>query len=290
MANHKGLGKGLGALFPSAQVSEEDAVNEVPLSDLRPNPYQPRKNFDPEALEELVSSIKEHGIVQPLVVRKSIRGYEIVAGERRFRAAKDVGLEMVPVVIREFSDEQMMEIALIENLQREDLNSIEIAQAYKKLMDHFSMTQEMLAARVGKSRPHVTNYLRLLQLPEEVQEDVSRGTLSMGHARALRGIKDRDVLLKLAKKTVKEGASVRQLEEWVQQWNQGLQKNSKKKPKTKETSPPEFKRYEDLLQEAFSTPVRIRHGKKKGKIEFEYYSERELERLVELLQSNRILN
>ncbi|MFC4077241.1 ParB/RepB/Spo0J family partition protein [Salinithrix halophila] len=287
MAN-KGLGKGLGALFPTAEVNEADVVNEVPLAELRPNPYQPRKHFDPEALEELVSSIKEHGIVQPLVVRKSIRGFEIVAGERRFRAAKEANFSYVPVVVKDFTDEQMMEIALIENLQREDLNSIEIAQAYKKLMDHFSITQEDLAARVGKSRPHVTNYLRLLQLPPEVQENVSRGTFSMGHARALRGIKDQEILLKLAKKVEKEGASVRQLEEWVQQINQVQQK--KKKPKAKEESNPAYKRYEDMLQEAFSTPVRIRQGRRKGRIEIEYFSQRELERLIEMLQNDRILD
>jgi ParB family transcriptional regulator, chromosome partitioning protein len=210
MAGSKALGKGLGALFPGAQVNDEDVVNEIAVDELRANPYQPRKHFDPDALEELISSVREHGVVQPLVVRKSIRGYEIVAGERRFRAAKEAGLDRVPVVVREFTDEQMMEIALIENLQREDLNSIEIAEAYQKLMDRFSLTQEELAKRVGKSRPHVTNYLRLLQLPREIQEDVSRGTLSMGHARALRGVKDRETLLKLAKRAVKEGVSVRQ--------------------------------------------------------------------------------
>lgn len=224
----KRLGKGLGALLPDIDVQESDAVNEVPLEELRPNPYQPRKHFDPEALQELVSSIKEHGIVQPIVVRKSIRGYEIVAGERRFRAAKEAGLSKVPVVVREFSDDRMMEIALIENLQREDLNPLEVAMAYQKLMTHFSLTQEELAARVGKSRPHVTNFLRLLQLPPEIQEDVSRGTLSMGHARALLGLKDRDLQKKLAEKVKKEGASVRQLEEWVQNVQQVKPKKKKK--------------------------------------------------------------
>ncbi|MBN2908166.1 ParB/RepB/Spo0J family partition protein [Polycladomyces sp. WAk] len=276
----KRLGKGLGALLPDIDVQESDAVNEVPLEELRPNPYQPRKHFDPEALQELVSSIKEHGIVQPIVVRKSIRGYEIVAGERRFRAAKEAGLSKVPVVVREFSDDRMMEIALIENLQREDLNPLEVAMAYQKLMTHFSLTQEELAARVGKSRPHVTNFLRLLQLPPEIQEDVSRGTLTMGHARALLGLKDRELQKKLAEKVKKEGASVRQLEEWVQHVQQV--KPKKKKEKTEFHSP--YKRYEELLRESLNTPVRIRQGKRKGKIEIEYYSERELERLIEFLQ------
>lgn len=284
----KRLGKGLGALLPSVDVTEDDVVNEVDISELRANPYQPRKRFDPEALEELVESIKEHGIIQPLVVRKSIHGYEIVAGERRFRAGKKAGLTKVPVVIRDFTDEQMMEIALIENLQREDLNPMEIAAAYQKLMDHFSLTQEELASRVGKSRPHVANFLRLLQLPSAIQEDVSRGTLSMGHARALLGVKDPDVQMRLAEKVKKEGASVRQLEEWIQQINQGAVK--KKKPKKVEKVEPQIKRYEEMLQEAFNTPVRIRHGRRKGKIEIEYFSQSELERLIELLQRDRLID
>ena len=283
----KRLGKGLGALLPSVDVTEDDVVNEVDISELRANPYQPRKQFDPDTLEELAESIKEHGIIQPLVVRKSIHGYEIVAGERRFRAGKKAGLTKVPVVIREFTDEQMMEIALIENLQREDLNPMEIANAYKKLMDHFSLTQEELAARVGKSRPHVANFLRLLQLPSAIQEDVSRGTLSMGHARALLGVKEPDVQMKLAEKVKREGASVRQLEEWIQQINQNGIK--KKKPKKAEKVEPQIKRYEEMLQETFNTPVRIRHGKRKGKIEIEYFSQSELERLIELLQRDRLI-
>lgn len=282
----KGLGKGLGSLFPDTLVNEDDQVQEAAVTDLRPNPYQPRKHFDSDALEELKESIQEHGIVQPLVVRKSIRGYEIVAGERRYRAAKEVGLDSVPVVVRSFSDEQMMEIALIENLQREDLNAIEVAQAYQKLMDQFSLTQESLAKRVGKSRPHVTNFLRLLQLPQDVQDDVSRGTLSMGHARALLGLKDVEMQTRLAQKAKREGASVRQLEEWVQQLQtQSVKKKKKANPETN----PTFKRYEDLLQEAYNTPVRIRQGRRKGRIEIEYFSQRELERLMELLQKDRIL-
>lgn len=188
----KRLGRGLDALFSQVDVKEEDVVTEAEITELRPNPYQPRKNFDDAALQELMESIKQHGIVQPLVVRKSIRGYEIVAGERRFRAAKLAALQTVPIVVRDFTDEQMMEIALVENIQREDLNPIEVAFAYQKLMNHLGITQEELAERVGKSRPHVANFLRLLQLPAEVQEYVSRGTLSMGHARTLLGVKDRD--------------------------------------------------------------------------------------------------
>ncbi|MBA4541925.1 MULTISPECIES: ParB/RepB/Spo0J family partition protein [Thermoactinomyces] len=285
--SNKGLGRGLGALFQVDVTTEEDHVHEAEITDLRPNPYQPRKHFDDELLQELTESIKQHGIVQPLVVRKSIRGYEIVAGERRFRAAKAAGLTKVPVVVREFTDDQMMEIALVENLQREDLNPMEVAHAYQKLMKHLSVTQEELAERVGKSRPHVANFLRLLQLPPQVQDDVSRGTLSMGHARALLGVKDADLLIKLAEKVKKEKPSVRQLEEWVQQLNQTMPKKERKK--SKEKLDPQIKHYEDLLQQVFSTPVRIKHGRKKGKIEIEYYSDRELERLIELLNQERVV-
>lgn len=286
MSNAKGLGRGLGALFHQVDVADGDeTVNEAEISELRANPYQPRKEFDPDSLQELTESIKQHGIVQPLIVRKSIRGYEIVAGERRFRAAQEAGLDRVPIVVRDFTDEQMMEIALVENLQREDLNPIEIARAYQKLMDHLSIKQEELAVRVGKSRPHVANFLRLLQLPPEIQDDVSRGTLSMGHARALLGVKDRDLLMKLAEKVKREKPSVRQLEEWVQQLNQSAPKKEKKKKQ----ADPFIKQYEDLLQQVFSTPVRIKHGKKKGKIEIEYYSERELERLIEMLNREQVI-
>ncbi len=283
----KGLGRGLGAVFTSVDVQKDEPVQEVELMDLRPNPYQPRKQFDSEALQELADSIREHGIVQPLVVRESIRGYEIVAGERRYRAAQILELTTVPVVIRSFTDEQMMEIALIENLQREDLNPMEIASAYQKLMNHFSLTQEELAQRVGKSRPHVTNFLRLLQLPVAIQDDVSRGTLSMGHARALLGVKDEEIQLRLSDKVKKLKASVRQLEEWIQQINQ---EGNKKKKKAQPEVDPHIKQYEEMLQEAFSTPVRIRNGRRKGRIEIEYYSHRELERLIEMLQKDRIVD
>ncbi|MRG26712.1 ParB/RepB/Spo0J family partition protein [Laceyella tengchongensis] len=282
----KRLGRGLDALFSQVDVKEEDVVTEAEITELRPNPYQPRKNFDDAALQELMESIKQHGIVQPLVVRKSIRGYEIVAGERRFRAAKLAALQTVPIVVRDFTDEQMMEIALVENIQREDLNPIEVAFAYQKLMNHLGITQEELAERVGKSRPHVANFLRLLQLPAEVQEYVSRGTLSMGHARTLLGVKDRDMLKRLAEKVIKEKPSVRQLEEWVQKLNEVMPKKEERK---KKTADPFIKRYEDVLQQVFSTPVRIKHGRKKGKIEIEYYSERELERLVEMLNGERVI-
>jgi ParB family transcriptional regulator, chromosome partitioning protein len=282
----KGLGRGLEALFTKVDMENEDIITEAEVEDLRPNPYQPRKHFNDQGIQELSDSIKQHGIVQPLIVRKSIRGFEVIAGERRLRAAKLASLPRVPIVIREFTDEQMMEIALVENLQREDLNPMEVAAAYQKLMERLALTQEELAERVGKSRPHVTNFLRLLQLPMEIQSNVSRGTLSMGHARAILGIKDKSLQLKLATKAIKGKVSVRQLEEWIQKLHQQQPQKSKEVPKQVE---PTIKRYEDILQQVFSAPVKIRPGRKKGKIEIEYYSERELERLIELIDQDHLI-
>lgn len=277
----KRLGKGLDALIPKLEINEDETVLQVNVDELRANPYQPRKYFSEEALQELTASIREHGIVQPLIVRKTIHGYEIVAGERRFRAAKLAKLGQVPVVVKEFSDKQVMEIALIENLQREDLNPMEVANAYQKLMQEFALTQEELASKVGKSRPHITNFLRLLQLPVRLREDVSRGTLSMGHARALLAVKNPDEQLKLAKKVKSEAASVRQLEEWIATLNK--QKTASGKVKKTAVRDLTFKRYEDELRTILGTSVRIQQGKRKGKIEIEYYSRSDLERLVELL-------
>lgn len=277
----KRLGKGLDALIPNLEIGDDDTVMNVELAELRPNPYQPRKHFSEEALEELATSIREHGIVQPLVVRHSIKGYEIVAGERRFRAAKRANLNSVPVVVKEFSDRQVMEIALIENLQREDLNPMEVAHAYQKLMQEFSLTQEELAYKVGKSRPHITNFLRLLQLPTPIREDVSRGTLSMGHARALLAVKDLDEQVVLANKVKKEQASVRQLEEWISNYNKQTQpKKINKKTNVHDLA---LRRYEEELRTTLGTAVHIRQGRRKGKIEIEYFSRRDLERLIERL-------
>ncbi|WP_054951111.1 ParB/RepB/Spo0J family partition protein [Numidum massiliense] len=278
----KRLGKGLDALIPTLDIAEDDNVTEVAVDELRPNPYQPRKHFSEEALEELVASIRVHGIVQPLVVRQSIKGYEIVAGERRYRAAVRASLESVPVVVKSFSDKQVMEIALIENLQREDLNPIEVANAYQKLMQEFSLTQEELALKVGKSRPHVTNFLRLLQLPASLREDVSRGTLTMGHARALLAIKDLEQQKALASKVKQEQASVRQLEEWIARINEA-QRRKDQKTKRKVTRDYALQSYEENLRTTLGTAVRIHEGKNKGKIEIEFFSRRDLERLIELL-------
>ncbi len=199
----KGLGKGLNAFFNNAETESEETVQEVKIKDIRPNPYQPRKVFEKEAIEELKQSILEHGILQPIIVRKSIKGFEIVVGERRYRAAKEANLEKVPVVVRELTEQQMMELAVLENLQREDLTPIEEAAAYQLLMEKLKVTQEELAKRLGKSRPHIANHVRLLSLPPKIQGLISDGKISMGHGRALLGLRKKKNCRHLLKKQLK---------------------------------------------------------------------------------------
>ncbi len=278
----KGLGKGLDALIPSLSVGENDQVVEIPLNQLRANPYQPRHFFDEEGLRELAESIRQHGVIQPIIVRSVLKGYEIIAGERRTRASVLAGKSRIPAVVREFTDQQVMEIALIENVQRENLNAMEIAVAYQSLMDEFKMTQEELSAKVGKSRSHIANFLRLLSLPEQVKEHVSRGTLSMGHAKAIVGLKNPAVQIELAEKAIREGWSVRELEESVQE--AVAQSGVKPKNKTKKRDP-YIADVEDSLREHFKTTVKIKPGsKEKGKIELSYYDQQDLQRLLDLLQ------
>lgn len=277
------LGKGLDALIPSLEVGDDDKVVDIPLTQIRPNPYQPRKTFDEEAIKELAESIRQHGVIQPIIVRSAVKGYEIIAGERRYRASQLVGNATIPAVVRDFSDQQVMEIALIENLQREDLNAIELAQAYQSIMDKFRLTQEELSLRVGKSRSHIANFLRLLTLPSEVKEHVSRGTLSMGHARALAGLKDEKKLKELARQTIENEWSVRELEDAIQQL--GRKNVAVKKPQAKaKKRDPYIEQIEESLRERFKTTVRIRHQKDKGRIELLYYGRQDLERLLELLE------
>ncbi|WP_090239868.1 ParB/RepB/Spo0J family partition protein [Fictibacillus solisalsi] len=276
----KGLGKGINAFFPGADFENEDTVSEIKLTELRPNPYQPRKVFNESAIAELTESIKEHGVLQPIIARKSIKGYEIVVGERRFRAAKEAGLEQMPVIVKEFTEQKMMEIALIENLQREDLNPIEEAQAYQKLMEHLKITQEELASRVGKSRPHIANFVRLLQLPDPVQEMMSQGELSMGHGRALLGLKKKAKMQAVVEKCVNEKLNVRQLEKLIQQVNLNVPRETKKKSEDKSVFIIEK---ESTLRDHFGTSVSIKRTKRKGKIEIEFFSDEDLERILDLI-------
>lgn len=271
------LGKGLGALI---NIEEEETVEQIPINQCRTNPYQPRKTFDADAIEELKTSILEYGIIQPLIVRKSIKGYEIVAGERRFRAAKEAGLKEVPVIVKDYDDHKMMEIALLENLQREDLTVIEEAQAYKNLIENLNLTQEELSKKIGKSRSHIANTMRLLSLPEDIIVYISNGELSMGHGRALLGLKNKDHLRPLVDKIRKENLNVRQVEQLIQELNKKKQRTKKVKPK-KDIF---IQQQETVLREFLGTNVNIKRNKNKGKIEIEFYSDDELNRLISLLR------
>lgn len=280
----KRLGRGLDALIPALDVNDEDHIIEVELTELRPNPYQPRKSFNEDSINELAKSIQEHGVIQPIIVRKVIKGYEIIAGERRFRAAAVCGLSKIPAVLRKFSDQQVMEIALIENLQREDLNAIEIALAYQGLVDTFSLTQEELSTKVGKSRSHIANFLRLLQLPEDIKQYVSRGTLSMGHARCIVGIKSDKIKKEMAEKAIQEQWSVRELEEAIKQLEEIKEKPKQTNKKVKKN--PFFVQIEENLREHYQTDVKIHKEKNKGKIELLFYSDDDLQRILDLLSAS----
>lgn len=275
----RGLGRGIEAFFPSQE--ENDAVKEIKITELETNPYQPRKSFVEESINELSQSIAEHGIIQPLIVRKSVKGYEIVAGERRFRAAKAANLKKIPVIIKELTDDQMMEIALIENLQREDLNPVEEAQAYRKLMQELNYTQEELSKRVGKSRPHIANHLRLLNLAPDILEFIANGTLTMGHGRAFLGLKSKEKLNALVQQTIKEQLNVRELEKLVQQLNDNVPRET---IATKQNKEPFLVEKETALQKKYGTAVTIKKLKRKGKIEIEFSSNHELERILDLLE------
>ncbi|MDR7239122.1 ParB/RepB/Spo0J family partition protein [Neobacillus drentensis] len=274
----KGLGKGLNAFF--SDEGNEESVQEIKLTELRPNPYQPRKTFQQETIDELKESIIEHGILQPLVVRKSIRGFEIVVGERRFRAAKEAKLETVPAVVRELSEQQMMELAVLENLQREDLNPIEEGLAYQMLMEKLKLTQEEVAKRLGKSRPHIANHVRLLTLPPKIQEFISTGKISMGHGRALLGLREKAKIPAVVEKVIKEALSVRQLEKLIQHLNENVPRETKKPEKKKDVF---IQEREHVLRERFGTSVNIKQNKNKGKIEIEFFSQEDLERILEML-------
>lgn len=276
----KVLRKGLDEIFGDIDSALEDIQKKesgnsltIKIDEIRPNPYQPRKTFDKQALEELSQSIKEHGVFTPILVKKSITGYELVAGERRLRASKLAGKKDIPAIIVDFDDKQMMEISLLENIQREDLSAIEEAKAYEQLIKRLNYTQEECAERVGKSRTHVTNTLRLLKLPVKVQEMLSSGKLSMGHARALLAIEDEDKMMELADKCVKENLTVRDIEKLTRE-----DKNTKTKPVTKEVDPflNEVRRN---IEQKLSTKVEL----DTKKIVINYKDTDDLNRILELL-------
>ncbi|WP_421918067.1 ParB/RepB/Spo0J family partition protein [Marinifilum sp.] len=286
MAKKSALGRGLGALIDDADEvqakSERNLSNEIEISKIEANPYQPRTKFDEEALNELAQSIKELGIVQPLTVRKiNNNSYQLIAGERRFRAAKIAGLTKVPVYIRLADDDKMLELALVENIQREDLDSIEIAISYQRLIDEIKLTQESLSERVGKKRSTISNYLRLLKLPAEIQKGIRDKRLLMGHARALVNINDPKSQLEIFQLTVQNDYSVRKVEELVRELNNG--KNEQKAP-TKTSLPEEYESLKDHLSQHFKTKVDLkRTNNGKGKIIIPFKSDDDLERILAVM-------
>ncbi|MGQ5708423.1 ParB/RepB/Spo0J family partition protein [Lactobacillus sp. PSON] len=274
-----GLGRGIEALFEDTSPKPEaEEVHEILLDEIRPNPYQPRKTFDDKSLEELSASIKENGVFQPIIIRKSINGYEIIAGERRFRASKLAGQKTVPAIIRKFDESEMMEVAVLENLQREDLTPLEEAQAYEMLQKNLGLTQEEVSKRMGKSRPYIANYLRLLTLPNKTKRLLQHGELSMGQARTLLGLKNKDKIDSLAKRVVKEGMPVRKVEALVASLNA-------KKTRKKATQKSAFIRAsESRLSEKFGSSVNISESKKgKGHLSIDFASEEELNRILDIL-------
>ncbi len=283
----KALGRGLEQLFDSEvldfnsfesnilQSTDESDIKEIPLSEIRSNPYQPRKTFKDDSLNELAESIKNYGVFQPIIVKKSIKGYDLIAGERRVRAAKLAGLDKIPAIIKDFSDELMREIALLENLQRENLTAIELAWAYKGIIDSLHITQEELAIKLGKSRSSITNILGLLNLPTSVQNMILDGKLSMGHARELSKLDDSEKIKEYAKKIVDENLSVREIEE--------LSKKSevkRKNPINKANVPNEYNYLEKELSEYFGTKVKLNNNK----IEFHFANGEDLARLLEIMK------
>ncbi|MGE4283131.1 MAG: ParB/RepB/Spo0J family partition protein [Clostridia bacterium] len=278
----RGLGKGLGALLPGMEIDEDNLIKEIKLTEIEPNKSQPRKNFDIERLEVLAESIKIHGVIQPIIVSKLENGfYQIIAGERRWRAAKLAGLKTIPIVIKEYEKKEVMEIALIENIQREDLNPIEEAEAYKNLMDEFHLTQEEISERVGKSRPAIANALRLLNLSDLLRQFIVEDKLSSGHARTILSVGDRSSQLKIANMVIKEGLSVRETERLVKKM---ASNNDKQKDNKKNDLSHIYADVQDRLSKSLGTKVKIHQGKSKSKIEIEYYSDEDLERLMELLK------
>lgn len=286
----RALGKGLEELFNSEQLNfdtiEEKIIDATPkeeiiemdISELRANPYQPRKVFDGEKLEELANSIREHGVFQPIIIKKSaIKGYEIIAGERRVKAASMAGLTTIPAIVRDFTDEQMMEIALLENLQRENLNAIEEAMAYRNLINSLALTQEALATKLGKSRVHVTNMLGLLNLPEEVKDMIVEGKISMSHARILSKIENKADIITLANKVINENLNVRELEQLAQ--NGQIEKVHKLRKREKNT---EYSYVENLMCDKLGTRVKIN----KNKINISFSNINDLNRILEILNIN----
>lgn len=278
MKNNKGLGRGLESLFDqNLNTSNEEAlVSELQINDIEPNPFQPRKHFDEDSLNELAQSVKAQGVLQPILVRRALIGYEIISGERRYRASKLAKLETIPAIIYDFDDTQMMEVGIIENIQREDLSVIEEAKSYQMLIDNLSLTQKQISERVGKSRSHIANMLRLLKLDDAVLDMINNEQLTMGHAKVLVNIDDKNKVIQLAKKAVNNNLTVREVEELAKEEKTGVKVQSKASSNVKTN---EMLRLEQLLRDSLETSVKIK-GKNKGEIVIDYSSRDELERIL----------
>ncbi|PIU41021.1 MAG: hypothetical protein COS99_07580 [Candidatus Omnitrophica bacterium CG07_land_8_20_14_0_80_42_15] len=280
----KRLGRGLSALIPdtpepqtTSSEKQENVIN-LKIDNILPSPYQPREKFTEVKLRELIASIKEKGVIQPIIVRPLGDGrYELISGERRLRAVKTLSMNEIPALIRQVKDSDALELSLIENIQREELNPIEEAQAYKRLCDEFNFTQEKIGQTIGKERSTITNLMRLLLLPKEIQNNVSNGTISMGHARTILSIDGEKAQTKLCQLVIKKGLSVRQVELLAKKF-------ASKQPKRAITKDHNVSAIEEELQHLFGTRVRVSHGKKRGKIEIQYYSNDDLERILNIVR------
>ncbi|MBI2122641.1 MAG: ParB/RepB/Spo0J family partition protein [Armatimonadetes bacterium] len=272
----RGLGRGLGALIPGAEVPVEDRTTEIPISRLTANPMQPRSSMDPQEFAGLVDSVRKHGVLQPIVVRPAGDGFEVVAGERRWRAAEAAGLNAVLAVVRTLTDQEALELALVENLQREDLNPIERARAYRRLIDEFGLTQEQVADRVGKSQPSVANGLRLLNLPPQIQAALEAGRITEGHARAILSLGSESGMLKLWERVERRGLSVRETESLVRG---SISREILPRPRSQD---PQLRSLEHDLSRRFGTKVTIHGVRGRGTLAFQYYSEEDLQRLLDL--------
>ena len=283
MAKKFGLGKGLGALISeNEEETNENSKLLIPLNKIKSNAEQPRKSFDNERIAELAESIKHHGIIQPLILMKENEDYVIIAGERRWRAAKMAGLKEVPAIIMDITEKEVLEVSLIENIQRQDLNPIEEALAYKRLIDEFKLTQEELSKRIGKSRTTITNCMRLINLDDRVKEYIIEGVLSEGHGRTLLSINDGELQYTIAQKVIDEGLSVRELEKLIKKVY-STDKNKKDNKEVNDENNIYYKDIEEKLQSHFGTKIKLSYKKDKGKIEIEYYSEEDLQRILDII-------
>lgn len=283
----KGLGKGLSALIPTETCYDDlyDGINEIDIHLIKPNRFQPRNNFDNENLRELADSINEHGVVQPVVVRKALNGtYELVVGERRFRACQILGLKRIPAVLKEYNDQEMMEVAIIENIQRQDLNPVEEAIAYKRLLTEFKLTQEEVAKKLGKSRPFVANIIRLLNLPNNILNQLESSVISTGHARALLGLNSPEIQESVCEIVINKNLNVRETEKLVKKvQSEKAKENNQNTFKINTKNEVIYPEIESRLRSMFGTKVLIKNNGTKGKIEIEYYNTEDLERIIDRL-------